>query len=255
MRGVLYCRPSDIPTSTATITLTAGAANAAYPLVNAYDKNPAKPFKATGTGCTIRFVWSVAQTLEAFAIITHNLVGASVTLTNNAGLSQSFGTIPSDAEDGLSVDPWLDLRSLINATATQWNLVITGASANVAIGEVLPIASLRDLLVLPKPEEAEDMPAIQHEATRDSTLVYALGVRRRRFLGQLLDEQDRLDVLSLRRDALGVSKGFAFMPDEDENECLFMQFRDPSVSWQRWTPEVADAMTIDLWEVGRGPGV
>jgi hypothetical protein len=254
MRGILYCRPSDIVTATATIALTSGSENAAFPLTNVYDKRPGKVFKATGTSATIRLTYGAPQTLEGFSFLNHNLAGATVSVTNNATLNQSFGTIAAAEETGPSRDPFKDLRGLANVSATQWNLVISGAAANVAIGEIIPIATVRSMLVLPLPDEGEALPAIQHQLVGGDALNYPIGTRGRHFTGKLLDEADRLSLITLRRDALGVGRGFWFMPDADVNESYFMVFRSPDTGWQRWTSESANAV-LDLVEAGTGLGV
>ena len=55
MSSLLYCRPSDIVTAAATLSLTAGTANANFPLANLQDGIPAKPFKAIQPGAPFFF--------------------------------------------------------------------------------------------------------------------------------------------------------------------------------------------------------
>lgn len=254
MNGIFYCRPADIVTADATVALTSGTANAAFPLVNLYDLNPAKVFKATGTACTIRLTYGADQALEAIALITHNLVGASVTVTNNGGMATQTITIPADAEDGLSVDPFLDLRFVANAVATQWNIVITGASANVAIGELLAIETLRDMEVGRELRRGDLIPQRLNVTAHGIKLIYPLGVRTHRIAAMTILESLRADILALWHGALGMRRGFLVIPDLNVNEAYFMRFAADDFPWMHTTDEMTD-MTIAFEDVGRGPGV
>jgi len=253
-QGLLYCRASDMVVASATVALTSGTANAAFPLVNLYDLNPAKVFKATGTSCTITFTYGGAQRWQAFALITHNLPGATVTLTNNGGMASQPITVPSDAEDGLSVDPFLDLRYVTGNSATVWTLTITGASANVAIGEVVAASTLRQMPVRWNLVQGEDIPVRRNRTAYGISLTYPLGVRSRRLSGTLIHEKFRADLLSLKRGALGVGRGFLVIPELLVNDAWFMRHTDTDNDWTR-VNSAHSQMSIALEEVGRGPGV
>ena len=254
MNGVFYCRPSDIVTDAATVALTSGTENAAFPLTNLYDLNPAKVFKATGTSCTIRLTYGAAQALQAIALIMHNLVGASVTVTNNGGMATQTIVIPANAEDGLSVDPFLDLRPVANASATQWNIVITGAAANVAIGELLAVETLRDMEVGRELRRGDVIPQRMNVTASGVKLIYPLGVRLHRISAITILESLRSDLLALWHGALGMRHGFLVIPDLNVNVAYFMRFAADDFPWVHTTDEMTD-MTIALEDVGRGPGV
>ena len=254
MRGIFYARPSDIITASATVALTAGAANAAFPLVNLYDLNPAKPFKATSGGCTITFTYGGATTLQAIAIILHNLVGATVALTNNAGMASQAITIPANSADGLSVDPFKDLRAVASNSATVWTLTITGASANVAIGEVLLCASLRQFEVAREVTRGDRIPAKRDVTSFGVTLVYPLGVRNHRVAALTLLETERANLLTLFHGALGERRGFLVIPDLLVNDAYYMRFASDDFPWVHLTDEKTD-LTMAFEDVGRGPGV
>ena len=80
--ATLYCRPSDIVTDSATVTLAAGTADAAYPLTSLYDRKAHTIFKATSNACTPRATFGGAQTIQACALIHHNLPTATVARGN-----------------------------------------------------------------------------------------------------------------------------------------------------------------------------
>jgi hypothetical protein len=251
--GLIYARYSDIAIASATISLTAGTANAAFPLSNLSILNPAIVFKATGTSCTIRFTYAGSTRWYAVFIFVHNLVGATVTLTNGAGLSQGI-TIPAAALDGHSVDPYKDLTDAANPSSTTWDLAITGASANVAIGLIVPVLALRQLPVRWKLRQAERMPAIRHTLVGGGTLRYPIGTRQRGLDGTLIEESARADLINLKRDALGIARPFPLIENLAVNEGLLMTFRDQELAWTREHPSYSN-QTIELDEVDRGLGV
>src|SRR6187431_2854817 len=101
MSSSLYAKTSDLLTPT--WSLTAGTANSAYPVTNLGDMKPYKPFKATSGTCTMRATFGGSTTLQAIAIIGHNLAGVTITITNGAGLSTTL-VVPANTGDGMPVN-------------------------------------------------------------------------------------------------------------------------------------------------------
>jgi hypothetical protein len=226
MPGPLYGTPVDNVTAVATPSLTTGAADAAFPLTNIDDLDPGVVFKGTSGTITIRFTFGVAQLLAAIALINHNLHGMTLTVTNNAGMASQNLVVPAVPEDGLSKNPWLDLRAVSSTTATQWNIAISGAASNVAIGEIVLLSALRELNIRWDYSYKELHPAVQHRTEYGKRLQYGLGVRTRLFSGEALLYQDRNAIRTLRRAAKGTLLPWLFIPDEDENDALLAQFAD-----------------------------
>lgn len=245
-----YCRPSDIVTDGATVSLTAGAAAAAFPLANLYDRKAHSVFKATGTSCTIRATYGGAKTLQAIALIHHNLAGATVTVTNGAGFSNGL-TIPSTPLDALPLDPWESYIGLANTSSTTWDIAISGASANVAIGELLLIETLRTLRIRWEPEEDEQHRAIVLETDYGVRQRYGMGVRQRAFRGLAYLEADRADILALQRDARGPLKSFCLVPDSTVNDALFVDLSIDVRTFRRRNPGFTD-MALAFREQQKG---
>lgn len=214
----LYCRPSDILTDGATVTLTAGTADANYPLTNVYDRKSHTVFKSTGTTATIRATFGASKTLQAVAFINTNATG--ITLSNGAGLSETV-SIPTTPADTLHLDPWIDLRTVANTASTTWDVALTGPTG-VALGELLLVQTVRTLPILWGMEETESEPAIVHETDYGVELGLGLGVRQRGYAGSVHRETARVDLVSLQRDALGRMKGFLFVRDENVNDAMYM---------------------------------
>ena len=133
MAGSIYALPTLDLISAGSVSAT--NENASYPATNLQNYDPADPFKATTTSTTITVTHSSAAR-KAVAFINHNLAGATVTV---GGVSV---TIPSRTADGQCVNAYkvLDLGA-----GTSTSIVITGASANVAIGRIVLVSAIADL--------------------------------------------------------------------------------------------------------------
>jgi hypothetical protein len=250
MSDLLYCLPTDIATASATLSLTAGAAASGYPLTNLADGNPAKPFKATGTSCTIKATFSAPTTLRAISFGPHNLAGATVVLSNNGGMGSTPVTIPADREDGLSVNPFLAFDA---STATEWTLAISGAAADVAIGEVQLIVQMRVMELLLGAYENEAHPSITHVTDYGVKLKYPLGISQRRVHGTVLLDSDVATFLTLMRTARGQNASFLLVMDSDVNDALLVDLMtdERSVTWITANSEIGQ-IDLDFLEVQRG---
>lgn len=223
--SVLYCRPSDVLTSTATLSLTAGAAAAAFPLTNLQDGKAHTVFKSTGTGATIRSTFPAPVTLEGIVLAYHKLAGATVTVTNAAGFSNGL-TIPANTLDGHAVDPWEDYRGQSNRTSNVWDVAITGAATVVVIGELLWVQTWRELDVQMGATGRDLQPAIvQATDYHPHANVYRMGSRVRGFTGHTLPETNADDLLALHRDAYGPVRPFPLILDSPDNDALYVHLR------------------------------
>ncbi len=216
-----YCRPADNLATTASVSLTAGTAAAAFPLANVKDLLAHSVFKATGTSCTIRFTWGSPVTPEAISIHFHNLAGATVTISNGAGFSNGL-PIPANTADGHCLDPWEDYRGLANRNSTTWDVAITGASANVAIGEIVIWGTVREAELDRGAVSEEDQVSIVHEGDYHPRIhCYRLGTRVRAFSDHITPLTTASDLLTLSRGAKGPLLPFALVPDSTVNDALF----------------------------------
>lgn len=221
--------------------------DAAYPATNGNNGDPSKPLKASTTGTVITL--GAVGALEAFAIINHNLFGATVTLAAGGGFSQAI-TIPARGADGQSINAWLDLRDAAGRSGS-WTLTITGASANVAIGELVGVTAFRPLPFLLGVELAKKHPRIQHKTFYGHKLEYDRGIRIRRASGDLISDTDRQFVLDLWDATKGPLLPWLFIPDVDVNDAWLVQFTDEELSWRRDGPEHG-AMRVVIEEMSSG---
>lgn len=247
----LYAKYSDSVLSQATVSLTSGTAADAFPLSQLYDGRPDKIFRATGTACTIRATFGGSKTIQGIALIHHNLHGLTLTLTNNGGMASQNIVVPTASEDGFPIHPWWDGRLVANNAATQWNLAITGAAANVGIGELLLIETLRTLPIRWGPTEGEDHPAIIHTTERGVKLKSSRSVRMRELSGAVLLESDRAEMASLRRGTLGQMRGFLLIPDSTKNDALMVAFQESKRVFSRRNPGFTD-QSIAVEELSAG---
>lgn len=218
---VLYARPSDVITSTATLSLTSGSANSSFPLTNAKDGKAHTVFKSTGTGCTIRSHWSSPVTIEGLVLAYHKLAGATVTVSNPAGFSRAL-TIPANSADGHCIDPWGDYRGLSNVTDDDWDIAIAGAATVVVIGEILWIQTWRELLLDRGADRDEEHEAIvQATDYHPHANVYSMGTRVGFFKGTTQDQVTTEAVRDLHRATKGPLTPVPVIPDTNENVALY----------------------------------
>lgn len=243
MSAPLYCRPSDIITDSATITLTAGTADSAYPLANLKDRLAHTVFKSTGTSCTIHVVFGASKTLQGIQFTNHKLVGCTVTVTNGAGFSKVVA-IPAVPADGLPLDPWDDWRFLANNASTTWDIAITGAATVVAIGELNLIQTLRTMTVTTPVEDTETHAFSLATTDYGVRQKYSMGVRQRRYRVRPFYESARADFLALQRDAKGAYKNFVFILDTRVNDALYVDLTEDTRSIGRDMSPSIDAEWI-----------
>lgn len=237
----LYCLPSDLLQDGATVSVTAGTEDTAYPKTNLQDRVAHTVAKLTGTSGTFRATFGAAKTLQAVAFINTN--ATAIQLTNGAGLNQAV-TIPTTPEDGLFLDPWIDLRGLANTSSTQWNVALTGP-AGVALGELLLVQTLRTLKVNwdPTPEEQEGHDAIVHRTEYGVKLKLGLGVRNRSFSGTTHRDTARALTLSLARDAHGQLRNFLLIVDDAVNDARYVDLAT-DLRIRRTAPDIAEVPLV-----------
>lgn len=237
----LYCRPSDIVTAGATVSVIAGAAAAAYPVGNLTDRRAHTVARSTGTTISYRAVFGAAKTIQAVALINTNATAA--TLTNTAGLSQAI-TIPTTPPDGLPLDPWKDLRAASSPTSTTWSLALTGPTG-VALGEWLLVETLREIPLLWRGlDQTEAHGTIQRQTDYGVRLSLGLGVRQRVVEGSLIHETFRPSLLALQRDAEGPRRPFLLVLEPAQPECLYVDLTTPARTVSRRHPIASGADLI-----------
>lgn len=263
MGDVLVVRTSDLIIPSATLSVTSGSADSGYPVTNLQDKNPGKPFKATGTSVTVRATYVSPVTARISSFGPHNIVGASVSQTNNAGtpLNQAFA-VPANTLAGFSVDPFVDFSALTSSlSATQWNLVITGASANVAIGEWHLGVQARILEILLGAEDAIRYGTTVHPTSMGGKLKSKRGWARRRFKGRILVDKNNIDndlatLRALFDDASGQFGNVLFIPNSANNDAIYADLNadEQAVTW--FTPnDELGYVDIEFVQVQRGPAL
>lgn len=245
-----YCRPSDILQPTWSVT--SGAANASFPVTNLGDLKPYKPFKATGTAATVRATFGGNKTLQAVAFIMHNAAGTTVTISSGAGAITTMA-FPANTEDGLPVNAYKVLLALSNTTSTTFDFAFTGLSANVAIGEILLIETVRTLQVTWGVTTGREHLLDTMVTEYGVPLTYELGVRERTFRGEVVLESERSAMEALYDSARGASRAWWLVPDSSVNDCLYARFAKnlkAKFEGPRYTP-----IDIDVQEIGLGPAL
>lgn len=226
-----YALPSDDVAGTAS-SVAASAEDPEYPASNLVAPTntghlnlPSRPAKLVSTSGTWTVTFSAPVTVEAVALIYHNLdAGLDVTLEPGGGTPVAI-TIPTHPEDGWPLNPWVEFEAQTSAT---WVLSINAAnSLDVNVGRMLLINTLRQLETDLRwgAEELEDFPLVEHATELGVETLYELTGRRRSFSGELkVRDAEAPSLVSLARSARGRILPWLLIPDEDANDACLVRF-------------------------------
>ena len=248
MANLMYQLPTDNLAATGTLTVQSGTEDTAYSKANIYDGNPAKPAKLTTTTGAWRWDFGSAKQLDIVAVIHHNLTaGLNVRIQGNAtdawgapSLDQAF-MIPANHEDGMPVNPWLDLSALVpiagNRTFQFWRLVVVGVNAAaVAIGDVWLGQTKRQMAINIHwgLEETDEHPVVEHETSHKVQTVYDLNTKVRKIAGEVeTTDAGASDLLAWHRACSGRVKLTLVVLDPSKNDCLLARWMAPELAVQR----------------------
>ncbi len=265
--GILaFLRPSDNLVQGGTLSVSSGTPDAAFPVANLGNLNPAHPSKFTtltgrwvidlGSAKEIDLVWLGSNNLDSG--LAGVKIEANATDTWGApSLSQTI-TIPTFDADRFSVNPILDLTGVSPRTFQFWSVVFgTANSFPIAVGEWILSTSIRQFsknvdmgLVI-----NEAHPQIEHRTDLGVTAVFSYGTKWRTLSGSFFTGvQADIDAMrSLQRDAAGRAKAFLLIPDQAINEGWFVRLTRASalVPHRRRFQRHHD-WPFEVQEVGRG---
>lgn len=249
-----YARPGDDVAPSATWSVTSGAAATGYPASNVGNRNPAKPFKATGTSATLRATFGSAQVLVGVVLVNHNLAGAgAVSIASGSGLSQP---VPIAANSGgQCTNAVLDFSSasLGQRTSTTFDVAVSGGVlGNVAIGEIVLLTAIRDLTwiwgVTTRPKRL-----VKRQQTFGGThLLYNKRVRVYTFSGQTDLQSEEAAMRVLEEEAQGEVLPWVLWPDRAVNQAHYVQFAPGTFAWTHQSFGFTD-IPIEAEELSMGP--
>lgn len=249
-----YTLPSDNVAPNATWSVVSGAGATGYPVANVADRNPAKPFKATGTSVTIRATFGAPVVLKAVGLANHNVAGASVVkITSGAGLDQAIAVAANSG--GQCVNPITDFSSASSGqrTSTTFDVVVaTGVLGNIAIGEVLLLTEIRDLPwswgVRIKPVRL-----VKRQTTFGGThLQYNKRILAHRFSANIELQDDENAMRLLEMEAQGEVFPWVLWPDTTVNRWHLVQFEPGTFEWV-WAMPAFTTIPIEALELSMGP--
>jgi hypothetical protein len=252
MAGSYYCRSSDILSPTWTRE-SGGATVSGYvpSLLGQFVPWSPRPFKASSGTVTLRATFGGATLVEALSIHgPHSLGGVSVGITSQAGLSTTL-TPGADTLDDHSTSAFKDLRAQSGITATYFEVVISGAPANVVINKIVLWGTVRTMRSRWGLREAQKYNNDKLETELDSPLIYETRTRRRPWSTTVILESERDDMLALHAAARGDARPWPLVPDTTEQDCLLARFVNPRFGAQRDAPG-RSPMDISVEEYGLG---
>jgi hypothetical protein len=266
MGAFIYSRASENIADNVTPTLASGTADAAYPLTNLYDLNPAKPFKTSSSATAVRVTWDhgSAQRADLVCLPMHNIpAGTDVRYQMNA--TDSWGgptvnaaiTIPTAGADGLPIPAWKDLTGVSGYSAGGFryhSLFVPALAGITALGEIYVGSQKRQDIKNYQwnYKKAERHPVILRKTAYGVPLSYRLGHREREMAFRVGPNASELALLlEWFRDAYGQKRPFLFVPDPDVNDAYVGYFGqdtvDPSTQYtnRHWLD-----LTICEWPSG-----
>lgn len=250
-----YWRPSDDLAPSATWSLTAGTAVAGYGPSRVANRNPAQAFKATGTSATLRATFSGDVVLVGVGIANHNLAGASsVVITSADGLNEAISILPNVG--GQRQDTLLDFSaaSLAQRTSNIFDVAVTSTVlGNVAIGEILLLAAIRDLRwswgLKIKPRRHVIRAGQTFGATR---LQYNKRILVHDAIGQVDLQTEEAAMLALEAEAEGEIHPWGLWPDVTTPRFHYVQFA-PDTFERLFASPGMTTMPIVVHELSAGP--
>jgi hypothetical protein len=240
-----------------------GTGDAAYPATNLGDLNPAKPAKlTTTTGSWVRDLGS-AKTIEIASLVMHNLTpGLEVRLQGNATnawgaptFNQTF-TIPAYHEDGMPVNPWMNLKDLgVGISFRFWRVVVVGVNAAaVAIGDIILGRTLSQFPVNIHWgfTETDEHPMIAHKTTHGVELIYDLNTKIRHVNGEVeTTDAGYTAFKSLHRAARGKVLPWLMVLDPAINDAMLVRFEKETLEADR-NFRNSSTIKLDFCELSRG---
>lgn len=261
MKQFLYCRPSENVAQYATVS--AAAADPAYPPENLVDRVPSRPAKLTDKNGDFIFAYTGPQRIDVASIIHANFdTGLTVFLQGNATNAWGSPTfscrfsIPQ-WQYGYPVNPWLDLTTQpgYNPMGFQyWRISIALNSVPISIGEVVLASRKRQLQYSVRwgSTRVLKFPTVIHETDMEVRLMYGYGIQHRRLDATCdLSSTGETDFLAWVRDARGPLLPFLIVPDTEENDAWFGAFDTQESSVNRVNLNHFER-TFTIREVTRG---
>lgn len=248
MASLLYSHFSDNVAPAAVLSLSTGVVDAAYPLANLIDLNPALATKLTSTTCRIVFDFVVARRVDVVALIHHNLDAGLGNVKIEANATNVWGapsfsaafTIPAYHEDGMPVNPWLDLTGKAGYSAggfRYWSILVGNVNSKaISLGDVWLGATKRTLVrnIEWGSEESDEWPSIVHVTDFGVKTVYPYGTKLRSLSGNIKTTDAGLAALrAFHRDSFGQAKPVLVVEDPTVNDALMARIITPRIAVKR----------------------
>ena len=242
---VYYTLPMDALAPDITWSVTTGTVVAAFPLANINDGLPHTIAKITHAGsCIIDGDLGSSIQCGLVVIVAQNIpVGSTVNVIRSdsatfaAGNETTALTIPAVREDGLSVNPFVDLSGVAAKRYIRFDIT-AATGTEIAIGELRVEARAgttpRTFARLYQQDAYADetRPQTRTRTVRGVEVVYDYGVTRREGVIPVWKMRDgtttRDQVLTLLRSVRDNPTAFVFIPDSTINEAWVVTVLDPS---------------------------
>lgn len=219
-----YTLPTDEIGASASVSLTAGTADANYPVTKVQNKNPADVFLTSSSGTDVTIVWDhgSAVDVQLFSLHHHNIPpGTNVRFRR--GASPSGGSVDAAVPivsyygTGMPAPAALDVTIQAGYGSHRYSVLhIPSVAQKVGVGSAMVWSTKRsDLSAVAFPfSVSERHPSRVWETAMGVQSRYSLGVRQRRMSGQLPAKNTEIATwLALWRAAKGNVEAFLYWLD------------------------------------------
>lgn len=224
-------------------TLTMSDEDPDYPVENVQNNDPSDTAKANGTSTTIEVDISGGnQTVVGLLLANTN--GTTGSIESAGGAIGAF-TFPARLPDGKLKNGWLDLRGLPNVTEDHFEIDLSKTgSAVLEIGRICLVTAWQapEILVA----GAGTPPTFGHRRHGQVENLTKAGAShrrivpwaKRRHLSCATKVAATLAILQqLEAENLGLGRGFALIPNEDENDGWFADLALTDFAWVQDEPD------------------
>lgn len=191
--------------------------------------DPAEVSRATSPSST--WVVPAGGTLRALAILNHNWVGRTVTLSSNLGTIAVL-TVPARV-GGQVTNIFKDVLGLPNVVgASTYSVAVTGGTTNAEVGGIKMFTSVYEVKWQYRVEPGQRRPRNKITTHWETDIILPKGIRRRFISGTVHGEETESVVWNTIFDSSeGDYRPFLYVHDSEVNDAWWVRMDEDAIRW------------------------
>lgn len=233
-------------------TLTAGDADAEYPVTNAQNDDAMDTAKANGTSDTIEVVPEDGAVEAIAAGVINTNAETEIGIRSDDGLDEVID-VPTRTRDGKQRNGWIYLGDKTGRTSDKFYFDLAkGGAAQLEYARLIIVTELLELLWLPLPEFGHTRPGSVRNRTKGGAVFQRLTpwASVRNGIGQFLDLDQLQALLDLEAAANGLGQGFLFIENRLKNDAQFVRVGEDALRYRGGDSHVD--LRLPLEEIAMG---